>query len=298
MRCADFSKALKSGFGESVFCWEKLQSAADFDKINKKRKDRKGKAMGQIDAATGVVIFIIGTILGSFIACVADRLSRGENPWRGQSHCDTCGHGLAPADLVPVLAYLRLRGRCRYCGSPIPRALPFAEIAFGAVAVVIAQRFGWSWTTLKVLGFAGILMAVALMDLKTTTIADGLIAAGIVWWLVTAPLTLGAAWQAVLADIGGALALAAVLWLVARLFERRTGRRGLGGGDIKLCLMAGLYVGVWALSLFLLLACGFGLVFAAATRQRKIPFGPAIALSAVFCVLAGGPVVTALLTVF
>ncbi len=254
--------------------------------------------MGQLDAVAEFVVFIIGTILGSFIACVADRLSRGENPWRGRSHCDTCGHGLSPADLVPVLAYWRLGGRCRYCGGKIPRILPFTEIAFGAAAAVIAQRFGWSWMTLKVIGFAGILTAVALMDLKTTTIADGLVAAGIVWWLVTAPLTLGAVWPAVLADIGGAFGLAALLWLVARLFERRTGRRGLGEGDIKLCLMAGLYVGVWALPLFLLLACGFGLVFAVATHQRKIPFGPAIALSAVFCVLAGDSVVSALLTVF
>ncbi len=254
--------------------------------------------MGRIDAVTGFVIFMIGTILGSFIACVADRLARGENPWRGRSHCEACGHLLSPADLVPVLAYLRLGGRCRYCGSKIPPALPFTEIAFGAAAAVIAQRFGWNWTTLKVLGFAGILMAVALVDIKTYTIADGLVAAGIVWWLAMVPLTLGTAWQTVLADIGGAFVLAAVLWLVAWLFERRTGRRGLGDGDIKLCLMAGLYVGVWALSLFLLLACGFGLIFAAATRQKKIPFGPAIALSAVFCVLAGGPIVTALLTVF
>ena len=97
--------------------------------------------MGRIDAVTGFVIFMIGAILGSFIACVADRLARGENPWRGRSHCEACGHLLSPADLVPVLAYLRLGGRCRYCGSKIPPALPFTEIAFGAAAAVIAQRF-------------------------------------------------------------------------------------------------------------------------------------------------------------
>ena len=69
---------------------------------------------------TIVLAFIFGTVLASFITCTAGRVLAGEDWTRGFSHCDTCGHQLGTADLFPVISYIALGGKCRYCGSKVP----------------------------------------------------------------------------------------------------------------------------------------------------------------------------------
>ena len=66
-----------------------------------------------------LVAGLLGACLGSFVNCLAWRLVHGESVWKGRSHCAVCNHPLAPLDLVPVLSWLFLRGRCRYCGERI-----------------------------------------------------------------------------------------------------------------------------------------------------------------------------------
>ncbi len=63
----------------------------------------------------GVLAFLLGAAVGSFLNVVVDRLPRGQPILVSRSRCDACGTALAPADLVPVLSYLWLRGHCRYC---------------------------------------------------------------------------------------------------------------------------------------------------------------------------------------
>ena len=79
--------------------------------------------------------------------------------------------------------------------------------------------------------------------------------------------------------------------LLTLLFDRATGKESMGGGDIKLFFMTGLYLGPAGALLGLILSCVLGLVFAAASRRRKIPFGPAISLSAMLVLLWGRPVI-------
>lgn len=237
-----------------------------------------------------VIAFLFGTIFGSFVCCLADRTVSGENVWRGRSHCDTCGHRLAPADLVPILSYFMLGGRCRYCGQKISLRSTLTEIVTGTAFVVIFLRFSLTFTTLKLFGLVCILGAVSLVDLQTFTIPDSFIAAGIIWWLVTVPLTIGFSVRAILLTVLGAAILGGGTWLVAIFFEKRAGQTGLGLGDVKLFFMTGLYVGLSNILLEVIASCVIGLFVAAASREHKIPFGPAISLATLFCVLAGGPI--------
>ena len=71
-----------------------------------------------------VVSALLGAVFGSFLNCAAWRLGHGESVLRGRSHCTACGHVLGAADLVPILSWLFLRGKCRYCGSRIPARYP------------------------------------------------------------------------------------------------------------------------------------------------------------------------------
>lgn len=84
------------------------------------------------------VSFGFGSILGSFFGLAAVRVPAGTSVVRPGSRCDACGHRLRPGDLVPVLSWLLLRGRCRYCGARIPAWYLWLELAFGAAAAAAA----------------------------------------------------------------------------------------------------------------------------------------------------------------
>ena len=132
-----------------------------------------------------LVPFFAGAALFSFMNVVAWRLPRGQNPLDGRSACPACGHVLGAADLVPVLGWLALRGRCRYCGSPIPVRYLLVELLGGALgvgclwrfgpAVTLAEGlFGLRWEGLLALVWCGLLGAVTLIDADTMTIPDRL----------------------------------------------------------------------------------------------------------------------------
>ncbi|MGB9886309.1 MAG: prepilin peptidase [Moorellales bacterium] len=86
----------------------------------------------------GAVAFGYGSLLGSFAELAAARILRGESVVRPRSRCDSCGHPLGLRDLVPVLSWLLLRGKCRWCGAGIPARHLWVELACGAAAAAAA----------------------------------------------------------------------------------------------------------------------------------------------------------------
>ena len=115
---------------------------------------------------TKIFIFIIGSTFASFANLVVLRTIRGESIVFPQSHCDSCGHRLRARDLVPILSYIFLRGRCRYCKSKIPLESFMVELILGLVFAII---FDYSNILGSILLFFGIMLAliIALIDLKT-----------------------------------------------------------------------------------------------------------------------------------
>ena len=104
-----------------------------------------------VSALLGAVFgsFLNCAVFGSFLNCAAWRLGHGESVLRGRSHCTACGHVLGAADLVPILSWLFLRGKCRYCGSRIPARYPLTEAVFAALTVLCLLRFDLSWLCLR-----------------------------------------------------------------------------------------------------------------------------------------------------
>ncbi len=212
-----------------------------------------------------------------------------------RSRCPACGHALAWHENLPLIGWLKLKGRCSACSSRISVRYPLVELFTALLFGAIAWRFGAQPTTLLWCGFAAALVALALIDWDTTVLPDaltlpllwaGLVASSLGW---TLPLH-SAAWGAV----AGYLSLWSVYWL----FKLATGKEGMGYGDFKLLAALGAWLG-WQMIVPILLlasvigaAVGIGMKVAATLREgRYVPFGPFLAGAGLVVMFAGAPAV-------
>ncbi len=261
-----------------------------------------------------ILAFLFGTVFGSYIDCVAWRLVHHERVARGRSHCDVCGHALGAGDLIPIVSYLRSGGRCRYCGAKFSAESTWVELALGLGFAAIVYKFDISFVALRYLGLLVILMGLSLVDQKTLLIPDRFHVAGILWWLLTLPLiacTQGRGLTEALSITGVRLPLAnapglqdglltdlkwglisafgvgLLMLLISLAFDKLTGKESLGGGDIKLLFMTGLYMRPGVTLFNLMLSCFVGLFIALGLKKDKIPFGPSISIAVFLSILFG-----------
>lgn len=260
---------------------------------------------------------VLGACLGSFINCLAWRLVQGESVWKGRSHCAVCNHPLNVLDLVPVLSWLFLRGRCRYCNEKIASRYMVAELVCAAYFVSIVAVYGLTIHALALCVLGCVLLGLSLVDLESYTIPNGFIVVGIVVWVASFAFyevdlstiglgslmwaLTGSSLLAVIVDgLLGAFVVAGCLLAIALVFDRVVGRQSLGGGDVKLVFMVGLYLGLVGNVLNLMVACVIGIVFAVLTQRRRqnaedpraFPFGPSLALATWFTLLFGPTLIT------
>lgn len=165
---------------------------------------------------------VLGLLVGSFLNVVVHRLPKGKSIVFPPSHCPHCGHPLGPTDLVPVLSYLLLGGKCRYCGKPISPRYPLVEALTGGLFLLASLFYPPSWEALLVFAFLSFLVALAFIDLDTYELPDvltygllflGLLSAGLLGFPLSFPEALD-----------GALLSAGALGLIAGyggLFLRR-----------------------------------------------------------------------------
>ncbi|MBR3326701.1 MAG: prepilin peptidase [Atopobiaceae bacterium] len=247
---------------------------------------------------------ILGLVMGSFLNCLAWRMTHGESVLHGRSHCTSCGHVLGPRDLVPVLSWALSRGRCRYCGERVSWRYPATELFTAIVYVSLAVRYGLTLEMLELVAFASVLLVLSLTDLDEYLIPNATIVAAMlvrVAYIVAMGATGQADAMALLRDsLVGGVVVAVPILLLALVMDRVLGRESLGGGDVKLLFVAGLYFG-WQQCLFLVVvACVLGLLLAVlgvngggdGDDPHLIPFGPSIALACWITMLVGGQVVT------
>lgn len=240
------------------------------------------------------VAALLGAVGGSFLNCAAWRIVRGESFIRGRSHCARCNHPLGAGELIPVVSWVVQRGRCKWCGERISARYPLAELGFSLLTVLCLLRFDLTVLCLRNLLFLGCLYLLTLTDLEDMTIPDGCHIAAVLIWVLALPFTF-TGWGDVGHSVLAALTYGGALLLVSLLMDRLMGRDTLGGGDIKLFAVVGLYLGFVGTLFALLLACVTGLIFQALLKRgggdRAFPFGPSIALSAAVMLLYGAPLV-------
>ena len=232
----------------------------------------------------------LGAVFGSFLNCAAWRIAHGRSFLKGRSICPSCEHELRAADLVPVFSWLFLKGRCRYCGERIPARYPLTELAFALLTVLCLLRFDLTVLCLRNWIFLGCLFCLSLVDLEAYIIPDGCLLTALAAYLAALPL-LRPGWAAVGRGVLAGLLFGGGLLLLSLLMDRILKKESLGGGDVKLFAVIGLYLGLVGTLFTMLLACVIGLLLGLLLRRgeggKPIPFGPAISLAAAFVLLYG-----------
>lgn len=237
---------------------------------------------------------ILGLMMGSFANVCVYRIPRRESIAVPASHCPSCGHSIAFRDNIPLLSWLLLKGRCRYCTAHIPWRYPFLEAVMGLSFAGLAWLYGATPMLLSACSLAFLLWTLTLIDLETFSLPNALTFPGIIlglafsWWF-------GHFQDAFI----GAFAGYWIFWLVAKLFLLTTGREGMGYGDFKLLAMLGAFMGWQALPFIIFASSIVGLVVGSAFLllshrgiRAEIPFGPYLALAGIIWFVAGGEITT------
>ncbi len=239
----------------------------------------------------------MGLLWGSFANVLIVRIPAGEQWARGSSRCPRCSHDLAWFDNIPVVSWVLLRGKCRYCSQPISAQYPVVELAVAALWAAVAWRWGVSITSLTWLYLAIVTVALAAIDLKVRRLPNALTYpsyAVVGALVVTEALVDGDAWLAARSLIG-ALVLGGFYGLMWLMFPQ-----GMGLGDVKAAGFLGLALGAlgWpALAVGAiagpLIGGLYGVVAIARSRKMRgvsIPYGPWLMAGAWLGAFAGAPV--------
>ena len=237
---------------------------------------------------------LVAPLIGSFLGVIVLRAEEPVSIAMGRSSCPECGARLGPLDLVPLVSWLFLRGRCRHCGKPIAVFYPLMELAALAVAI---------WATVSVSGsllwasclLGWTLLTLAVTDFKYFLLPDfltlPLIVAGLLATWIFDPSAL------LMHGLGAAFGFALVV-AIRFVYWTLRHREGMGLGDAKLLAAAGAWVSFEGIASVVLIGALAGLVFALLASLRKgsialtdrIPFGAFLALGT-WIVWLQGPLV-------
>lgn len=240
--------------------------------------------------------------MGSFYNVVIYRMPQGMGIAKGRSFCPSCRHDLSPLDLVPVLSFIFLKARCRYCHERISSRYPLVELLVGLLFLLAYMTYGLTLNMVYHILFWSMLVIVGLIDLDTMYILDSiLVFFGIAMVIFAAINKLNLLDCFIGALIGGAVYLA--IYLISKVAYKR---EAFGTGDILLMLLIGFFAG----KRFALLAsilpfyfAGLALIIAAFLKknikmQSELPFGPFICLSAWLISLYGPNIQEFILNLF
>jgi len=268
-----------------------------------------------------VLLILLGLCLGSFTNALVWRLheqtiqskkkktskAQAENLSivNGRSMCPHCHHELAAKDLIPVLSWIELRGKCRYCQAPISWQYPLVEIL---MAVVFVGAYSlWPthvWTAGNIVDFIvwlGLLvgfMALTIYDIKWMELPDKIvfILLGLVIGnTLLQSIVFGGGWTVILGAFWGFLVLGGLFYALFQI----SGGKWIGGGDVKLGFVLGIAVGGPSAGLLVLfIASILGLIgslpiliFSKGNLKSRIPFGPFLIVAAIIVQLFGASII-------
>jgi leader peptidase (prepilin peptidase)/N-methyltransferase len=200
-----------------------------------------------IEILTGVFVFVIGAVFGSFLNVCIGRWPEGLSVVKPRSRCPKCGHQIKASENIPIVSWLLLRGKCSNCRERISIQYPIVELVVGLFWLNAYGHFGMSFTALRVAVFGTVLLGIAITDAKYFLIPDGFTVFGLFFVLLTSfvALYLGESapfagpWDAILGMCVGAGAISVIGWLGEVWLKRPA----MGFGDVTLMAVVGAAVG-------------------------------------------------------
>ena len=230
------------------------------------------------------LIFTLGAIFGSFLNVVIYRLPLNESIVHGSSHCTNCQTPIKAYDLVPIISYIILGGKCRKCHHAISLRYPMIELLTAVCFYLMYQINGFTYTMIIGLILTAILIIITMIDIDTMDIYDRfhiMILGLAISYLFITPLP-------IVEHVIGFFTISVLLYVIAYL----TG--GIGGGDVKLMAVSGLLLGYKASLVAFFVAVVLGGIVAIVllvTKQKKrgsqMAFGPFLCLGIYFAYLYG-----------
>jgi len=238
-----------------------------------------------------LISILLGAIVGSFLNVCILRLPNEESIIFPGSHCPQCKKPIQFYDNIPLVSYILLKGKCRYCKKTISIQYPFVEGITALSSFLLFVRFGLSLSYLLYLVFVAALIVITVIDLYHQIIPDVIslpgIGVGLLASLMNPQITFFNSFL-------GALLGGGSLFLVAIVYQWLFKREGMGGGDVKLLAMIGAFLGWKAVILTILLSSFIGsvtgiilMILKGKDFKYAIPFGPFLSLGAVIALFYG-----------
>lgn len=248
---------------------------------------------------TYIIVFIFGSLIGSFLNVCIYRLPRGLSVVSPSSRCPSCSRSIKFYDNFPILSYLFLAGKCRYCKTKISLRYPVVEALNAVLYLAAIWRFGAGWHLPLIFLFCSAMVVITFIDLDFQIIPDTITLPGMLVGMIAGSLILPDPFDrgSMLGFLDAAIGLLAgggMFYMIAALSHKIFKQEAMGGGDIKMMAMVGAFMGWKAILLttfsgsllgsiigiFLMVVKGKG-------RRTMIPFGPFLAAGAIITLFLG-----------
>ena len=243
---------------------------------------------------------MLGILIGSFLNVCIYRIPKHEDITTTRSHCLSCGNVIKWYDLIPVLSYILLRGRCRLCKAKLSVQYPIIELLNGVLYCIVFYVLGMSVQSVLIMLLASALIVIAVIDWRTYEIPFGLNVFIAVLGIVSVVCKLiNHDFTGIIDNLAGAVSVSGFLLILFLV----TKGRGIGGGDIKLMAAAGLLLGVKSIILAFIMGCVLGSVIHVirmkiSKADHVLAFGPYLAVGIFIAGLWGEVIVNAYLSTF
>ncbi len=225
-----------------------------------------------------ICFFVLGTAFGSFYNVLGLRIVNHESIIKPRSHCDRCGHILKWYELIPILSFIFLKGKCKNCKTPLSFLYLFSEFFCGLLFAVSFYSFGFSYNFLISLIASSLLIIVTVSDLTYMVIPDRFVVISSLLVIIIKFISCDI-YTFLYSLLNGVLSFLVMLLIMKCgdfIFKKET----LGGADVKLMFFVGLcgepFLSLVVIVLASLIALPVSLVLLVREREHAIPFGPFI----------------------
>ena len=229
-----------------------------------------------------IVFFVFGTIFGSFFNVLGYRLPKEESIMFPGSHCPKCNYNLKALDLIPIVSYMFLKGRCRSCKTKISWFYPLFEFITGVIFAFSYYTFGFSLELISVLIFASSMIVIFISDYQTMIIPDEIIIFASVMLLSITFVDQGLI--SFLTSLYNGIIAFGFMFALKLFGDFVFKKESMGGGDIKLLFVFGIFFG-WEMAIFSiflgsLIGLPISIIFLKIKKENIIPFGPFLTMAA------------------
>ena len=240
-----------------------------------------------------IIIFILGLLIGSFLNVCIYRIPRGENIAYPPSHCTSCGNDIKPYDLIPVLSWIFLRGKCRNCREKISIRYALVELVTATLFLLTYFQYGMSIYLARYLILIPFLIVIAMIDYDTMEVYTATTWLAIVLGIVLLGVNFYVREPVATYVYGGLLGAGTIIFIIL-LSKLMLGTEGMGWGDAEICGLCGMFLGLKLTLLMMffsfIIGGAIGIYLLGIKKKNgrsEMPFGPSIIMATFLMIIWG-----------